>query len=309
MQINTETLSYASANGVNDVYAKLFIPADTSVKAIVQISHGMCEYIDRYQDFAHFLCEKGFLVCGNNHIGHRYSVTQDSELGFFSENDGYRHLIADVRTLTQAMKERYPGVPYFLMGHSMGSFIARLCLTEFGAEYDGAIISGTGGPNPLAGAGASTAALLCKTQGLHARSKLLENMAFGDYNKRFEKRTPKDWLTRDKAVVDTYLADPYCMFLFTNAGFRDLFTMVKLANAPQWAKALPKDLPIYLFSGAEDPVGDYGEGVRKVYQRIKDAGLFDVTLKIYKGGRHEMLNETNRAEVYDDVYDWLRRKV
>lgn len=309
MEMNTEIISYPSSNGTSDVCAKLFIPSGTEIKAILQISHGMCEYIDRYNDLARFLCEKGFLVCGNNHIGHRYSVLDDTALGFFAAKDGDQCLITDVHTLTMMMKERYPGKPYFLLGHSMGSFIARCCLAQFGADYDGAIISGTGGPNPMVKVGLTTASLLCKTKGLKSRSKMLDRMAFGDYNKRFENRTSKDWLTRDKAMIDAYVADPYCTFLFTNAAFRDLLTLTSAANAPDWAEKLPKDLPVYIFSGEEDPVGDYGAGVRKVYQMLKGAGLFDVALKLYPDGRHEMINEINRADVYTDICEWLRRKV
>ncbi|WP_312641562.1 alpha/beta fold hydrolase [Hydrogenoanaerobacterium sp.] len=309
MGYNTELISYPSANGTDTVSAKLFIPTDIDITAIVQISHGMCEYIDRYHNFAEFLCGKGFMVCGNDHIGHHHSAADAAALGFFSEKDGCSHLVADVHTLTLQMKERFPGMPYFLLGHSMGSFVARCCLADFGEEYDGAIISGTGGPNPLTGVAIKLANLLCKTQGPRKRSKLLDNLAFGKYNDRFEKRTDKDWLTRDHAIVDAYRADPNCSFLFTNAAFRDLFTLTNLANQPTWAHRLPKNLPIFIFSGEDDPVGNYGEGVQKVYEMIKDAGLFDVALKLYKGGRHEMLNELNRNAVYEDIYEWVKRKI
>lgn len=309
MDFNTETIAYPSSNGTAIVSAKLFFPAEADVKAIVQISHGMCEYIDRYRDFAEFLCAKGFLVCGNDHIGHRHSVADASQLGFFAEQGGDHFLVRDVHELTTQMRERFPDTPCFLLGHSMGSFVARCCLAEFGGEYDGALISGTGGPNPLAGSGQLLAEMLCKTGGAKKRGKLLDNLAFGGYNKRFEHRTDKDWLTRDKTVVDAYLADPFCSFRFTNAGFRDLFALTALCNAPAWAASLPRDLPVLLFSGEDDPVGDYGAGVRKVYESMKAAGMSDVTLKLYKSGRHEMLNEINHTEVYTDVYDWLKRKI
>lgn len=309
MGYNTESISYPSANGTDTVFAKLFIPTDTDLKAIVQISHGMCEYIDRYRNFAEYLCGKGYMVCGNDHIGHRHSAADTASLGFFSEKEGYSHLITDVSTLTRQMKERYPGVPYFLLGHSMGSFIARCCLADFGEEYNGAIISGTAGPNPFCGTAIKLATLLCKMQGAKKPGKLLDNITFGNYNDRFEKRTSKDWLSRDHAVVDAYLADSYCNFMFTNAAFRDLFMLNQLVNRAAWVKNLPKDLPIFIFSGEDDPVGDYGAGVQKVYEMIKQEGLFDVALKLYKGGRHEMLNELNRSEVYEDVYEWIKRKI
>ena len=309
MGYNTETLRYPSANGFSMVSAKLFLPVDTDIRAIVQISHGMCEYIDRYREFAEFLCARGIMACGNDHIGHRYSVAEPSQLGFFAGQKGDEALVEDVHALTLLMKERYPGVSYFLLGHSMGSMIARCVLAEYGADYDGAIISGTAGPEPGVNAAVALAELMCRLKGPRSPGRMLDRMAFAHYNDRFEGRTDKDWLSRDRAVVDAYRADPYCMFLFTNAAFRDLAVLRQRCNRPDWAAKLPRDLPILLFSGTEDPVGGHGEGVKKVYAMVKQAGVFDATLKLYKGGRHEMLNETNRAEVYRDVYDWLQRKI
>ena len=303
-----ETISYPSNNGVSTISAKLYIPVQRDIIAVLQISHGMCEHIERYKDFAQYLCSKGFVVCGNDHLGHKNSVTSDEQLGFFAENDGHNHLVNDIHKLTVLVKSQYPGTPYFLLGHSMGSFVARCCLASFGGEYDGAILSGTGGKNPLAPAGKKLAELLCKTQGAKKRSKLLDTLVFGSYNSRFKSRTGKEWLTRNTAVVDAYLADKNCMFLFTNSAMKDSIMLTMLANTPEYAQKLPRNLPIYLFSGTDDPVGDYGKGVQDVYDMIKKAGVFDVTLKLYKGGRHEMLNETNSAEVYDDIYEWIKRK-
>ncbi|MEG1761871.1 MAG: alpha/beta fold hydrolase [Hydrogenoanaerobacterium sp.] len=307
--MNIEDISYLSSNGTDMISAKLFVPTQTDILGVLQICHGMCEYIDRYRAFAQYLCGKGFVVCGNDHIGHKGSVKSEADLGFFGEKDGHLFLVNDVRTLTHMVKEQYPGIPYFLMGHSMGSFVARCCAARFGEEYDGLILSGTGGKNPLAAAGKRLADVFCKTQGARGRSRVLDKLIFGKYNERFEHRTEKDWLTRDKAVVDLYVADSGCAFSFTNAALRDLLELNIMSNAPEWADALPKKLSVYLFSGSEDPVGDYGKGVRQVYDSIKKAGLFDVTLKLYKGGRHEMLNEINRSEVYSDVYEWLKRKI
>ena len=308
MGFNTEAISYPSANGTDLVFAKLFLPADDDIRAIVQVSHGMCEYIDRYADFARYLCEKGIMLCGNDHIGHRHSVKTSEDLGFFAHKEGWKHLISDVHTLTAMVRDRYPSTPYYLLGHSMGSFIVRCYLGRYGRELDGVIISGTGGPHSMVAAGEQLAAALCKTQGGHARSKLLDNLAFGSYNDCFERRTSKDWLSRERSIVDAYLADPHCMFRFTNSGFRDLFTLIGLANNSAWAASVPKVLPVLLLSGEQDPVGDFGRGVRKVARMLEDAGVEDVTLRLYQGGRHEMLQETNREQVYDDIYQWLSER-
>lgn len=305
MGFNTEAISYPSSNGTDLVFAKLFLPVDTDIKAIVQICHGMCEHIDRYADFARYLCEHGVMVCGNDHIGHRHSVKSPAGLGFLAPQDGWKHLVRDAYELTRMMRERYPATPYYLLGHSMGSFVARCYMGRHGAGLSGAILSGTGGPNSNAAAGEQLANLLCRTQGMHARSKLLDKLIFGKYNNRFEQRTPKDWLSRNAAAVDAYLADPHTGFLFTNAGIRDLCTLTGLANSSAWAAAVPKALPVLLVSGDQDPVGDYGRGVRRVAHMLEGAGLSDVTLRLYRGGRHEMLQEINHLQVYDDIYKWI----
>lgn len=308
MGFNTEAISYPSSNGVDLVFAKLYIPTDTDLRAVVQICHGMCEHIDRYADFARFLCERGIMVCGNDHIGHRHSVKSPSGLGFFAPQDGWKYLIRDAYELTLLVRERYPATPYFLLGHSMGSFVARCYMGRHGARLSGAIISGTGGPNPLMRTAEQLAGALCRTQGMHGRSKLLEHLVSGNWNDRFEHRTPKDWISRDTAAVDAYIADPHTSFRFTNAGYRDLFTLSGLANNSAWADAVPKALPVLFVSGDQDPVGDYGRGVRKVVRMLEDAGLSDITLRLYRGGRHEMLNEVNRAQVYEDIYTWLAER-
>lgn len=275
------------------------------VRAVLQLSHGMVEYIDRYRPLAEYLADRGILVTGHDHLGHGASIRTKEDYGYFAEPDGNRAVLADLHAVTVLTKELYPNLPYFLLGHSMGSFVARDFLAKYGYKLQGALISGTSGGNSLAGLGIAVAKALIFLTGGKRPSRLLTAMAFGSYNKRFEKRTRYDWLSRDEAVVDAYIADAYCNFMFTARGYLDLFTVLRRVSQPEWAGCVPKELPVLLFAGEEDPVGDYGQGVKAVYDRLQRAGLRRVELKLYPGGRHEMLNEINRQEVYADVRAFL----
>ena len=244
--------------------AKIWQP-DFQAQGIVQISHGMCEYIDRYAGFAEFLTENGFIVCANNHLGHGASAASQKQLGYFAKRGGEKFLVDDLHTLTNMMKIKYPDLPILLFGHSMGSFIARNYVTKYGKELSAVIFCGTSGA----------------------------------------RRTKFDWLSRDEKVVDQYLADPYCDFTFTASAFEDLFTLLLQCSDPEWFSTYPKTLPTLLISGDMDPVGDYGKGVSYVYKTLISAGVRDVRMKLYEGARHELLNEINRQEVYEDILQWI----
>lgn len=299
------TVSFLSSDGTNTVQGWIYIPHGQP-KALLQISHGMCEYIGRYHWFMERLCKEGFVVFGSDHIGHGASSPEEN-YGFFGEQNGYLHLVEDLHTMTQQVKEQYPQLPLFLFGHSMGSFVARLYTQRYGNELQGAIYCGSSGPNPLASMGIFAANMGIKLKGEKWRSSLLNNMAFGSYNSKYKpQRTTHDWLTRDEAVVDRYLQDPKCTFLFTAAGFRDLFTMVSCCNSQEWYSALPKQLPILLISGDMDPVGDYGKGIKTVKEQLLKQGLRDVSMILYPQARHELLNEINKEEVFADLLRWLQ---
>jgi len=301
-----EEIRFPSANGTDTIYATIWHSTEKVPVGVVQIVHGMCEYIDRYDAFARFLAEEGFVVCGDDHLGHGRSAGENG-LGYFAPQNGWDYMVEDLHQLAQTMKQRYPQLPYFMLGHSMGSFLARLYMTRYGEELDGALISGTSGPNPAVNAGIMLTKAIIKSKGPFHHSNLLQAMAFGSYNKRCEpKRTPYDWVTRDDAVVDTYANDPWCTYTFTASAFLDLFIMISKISSPDWALGIPKKLPVYLYSGDMDPVGDYGKGVQTVYNRIRNAGVKDTTLKLYEGARHEPHNELNREEVYADVAAWLK---
>ncbi|MDD3429058.1 MAG: alpha/beta fold hydrolase [Oscillospiraceae bacterium] len=307
MSMLKKNVLYKSASGKDTVHGYVYTQEGVQPKAILQISHGMCEYIGRYEDFAEFLTESGYVVCGNDHLGHGETSSDGGEDGFFAEKGGANFVLQDLHQMTKEVKALYPGLPLFLMGHSMGSFFARKYAVTYPQELTGGlIISGTGGPNPLAGVGIRLASLIKKIKGSHYHSKMINNMAFGAYCKRFENPlTEYDWVSSDKKTIETYTADPKCMFTFTVSAFYDMLITNASVNRESWASGLDVDVPIYIFSGGMDPVGDYGEGVKKVYNYVKNAGVKDVSYKLYDKGRHEMLNEVNRKDVYSDVLNWL----
>ena len=299
---------FTSADGKSRVHGWVYAPQGEIV-GLLQITHGMCEYIGRYRWFMEAMAEQGFVVFGHDHIGHGDS-SQPEEYGFFGEKDGWKHLVADVQKMSLIVREKYPNLPLYLFGHSMGSFVARLYLQKYGNEIDGAILSGTCGPNPMAKAGITAASAVIKLKGPLHRCGILRKMAFSGYNSKYKpQRTTHDWLTRDEAVVDTYLNDPKCNFCFTACGFRDLFTMVSKCNSREWFASLPKDLPILLISGDMDPVGGYGKGIEKVVENLLMNGMGDVSLCLYPEARHELLNESNKEEVLADVQFWLKERL
>lgn len=303
--------TFPSSSGLADIYAFSFAPDNPdNVKGVVQICHGMAEHSARYADFAKFLSENGYAVFINDHLGHGKSVAAESELGYFGDKSGDHDLVSDAKLLTDIAKNEYPDKPFFIFGHSMGSFIARSYAEKFGIALDGAIFCGTSGANPAAGAAIKIAQFVAARKGTHHRSELINKVAFGSYNKRIaEPKTPFDWLTRDSAVVEEYMNDPLCGFLFTAPGYRDLFTLLRGVSQSSWYANIPYILPILLISGKDDPVGEYGKGVRQVFRDLKKSGHGSTQMKLYDGCRHEILNELNKAQVYDDVLEWLNSNI
>ncbi|MEG0769738.1 MAG: alpha/beta hydrolase [Ruthenibacterium sp.] len=305
-KVTKDTVRYKSANGTDEIVGYYYTCEEIKPKAVLQISHGMCEYIGRYDAFADYMAQHGYAVCGNDHLGHGETSRGEGGVdGYFADKDGRKYVLQDLHRMNCLASKRFPGLPILLLGHSMGSFFARLYAGTYPETIQGLILSGTGGPNPLGGIGMVLTSLIGKIRGTQHRSKLVHNMAFGAYLKKIDKpSTVYDWISRDKEIVDTYSKDPKCTYTFTVSAFHELMATLKAVNAPAWAQKLHKDLPVYLFSGAMDPVGDYGKGVQSVCAQMQDAGLTDVSLRLYEGGRHEMLNETNRTDVYADVLAW-----
>ncbi|MGI6180545.1 MAG: alpha/beta fold hydrolase [Agathobaculum sp.] len=310
MNIKCTQNIYKSSNGVSNVTYYILVPEDVEVRGIIQISHGMCEYFSRYTAFAKYLCGLGFIVCGNDHIGHGASVSRDAELGFFATRDGWKYLVEDVKQLTDLMQRRYADLPYFLLGHSMGSLIARLYLTDYGERLAGCILIGTAGPNPMAASGARFADSIAHSRGVTYRSGLLENITFKGYNRKIKQpHSVFDWLSRDEDVVSLYQSDEKCNFIFTAAGFRDLYTLCARANANHTFRRTPRTLPLLFLAGDKDPVGKYGDGVRRVVNLYRSAGVKNIEVIFYKDARHEVLNELGRLDAFGDISRWLEAQL
>lgn len=307
MPVLKEEFTYTSVVGDADIHAISWKP-DGEIKAVLQIVHGMAEYIDRYDKFARWFAERGIAVYGNDHLGHGLSVNDTYPLGYFgTKNENGFVFRDDAKALTDLAKAENPGVPYVLFGHSMGSFLARTYLAKYGDGLDAAVICGTAGPNPLIGAALVASKLFSKTSP-KAGGKVMDNLAFGSYNNKTDKRTTFDWLSVEETNVDAYIADPLCGFLFSNQGFRDLITLNNYMVKDEVFEGAPADLPIFLIAGAEDPVGAYGKGVQQTYDAYKK-GHSDVTMKLYEGKRHEIHNEADGETVYQDILAFIEEKV
>ena len=301
---------FPSTNGKNKILARICTP-DKPPKAVVQIAHGIAEHISRYDPFMFFLAENGYVAVGNDHLGHGLSAENEDGLGIFDTQNGWTYAVDDMKALRDQVRQEFHDIPYIFFGHSMGSFLTRTYLIRYPDQYDAAILSGTGQQSPaLINAGFFAANLLTLLRGPEADGKLLNDMAFGSYCKKIDNpRTPFDWLSTNGENVDRYIADPLCGFVAKCSMYRDMMGGLKFLTKQSNIDKMNKDAPIYFMSGAEDPVGDYGAGVEKAYRAFCDAGLHDVTMKLYPGGRHEMLNETNREEVMQDILAWLDQRV
>ena len=301
---------YESSTGKNQIHARICTP-DGTPRGIVQIAHGIAEHINRYEDFMRFLAENGFVAVGNDHLGHGKSIARLEEQGIFAENDGWNYVVEDMKKLRELVTEQFPNLPYVFFGHSMGSFLTRTFLILHPDLYDAAILSGTGHQSPaLVNGGFLAAELMTKLKGPRSSGQALNDMAFGSYCKRIENpRTPFDWLSRDSETVDKYIADPLCGFVCKTSLYRDMMGGLKFLTSQKNINKMNKDAPIYFMSGAEDPVGDYGAGVETAYKAFCRAGLKDVMIRLYPGGRHEMLNELNRDDVMQDILNWLNEKM
>ena len=298
MKFTLREKKFPSATGLCDIRYRMWVPEEAH--AALQITHGMAEHIDRYEEFASFLAENGVLVYGNDIASHGKSIREGMPKGYFGDKNGWDAIVQDMRTMRSLVKADYPGIPFILLGHSMGSFLARTYAGRDGADFDAYIFSGTAGANPVLAIGKLIAKAEIKKTGGKLPSIQLFNMSFGSYNKAFRpNRTVNDWLSRDEAKVDAYVADENCGFPFTAHAMFDVFTGLTEISSEAWAKRLPKR-PILLMSGAKDPVGNSGKGIKQVFGWLKKAGLAP-ELKLYEDGRHEMLNEINRKDVYNDV--------
>lgn len=293
--------------GVRNNYAVLY-PVDDPV-GVVQIVHGICEYIGRYEPFIHFLNDQGFIVCGEDHVGHGQTVADNDELGVFPKQ--WADLVEDVADLQKQVANKYPKLPYIMLGHSMGSFLVRTYAEKYGNRLDGLIIMGTGQmPIALTTLGIGIANLVGLIKGDRYRSILLKQLSTGTYNKKFKPlKTPVEWLSCDLEVQKAYMKDPKCAFLPTVSMQKLLFKGAHHISRTYNIRKMPKNLPILLLSGSQDPVGGFGIGVLRYYERLIRVGMDDASLKLYPHCRHEILNEYSKQAVFQDIRDWILNKI
>lgn len=297
------------SKGAGRIHACKWTPEEQP-RAVVQIVHGIAEFVERYDDFANFLTGHGFAVVAEDHMGHGQSINAEGIQGYF--HGGWFTAVEDTMQLMYDTRKEYPGIPYILFGHSMGSFMARTILCQYpDSGIQGAVICGTGWQPAFA-----LPALIKVIEGLCKRgyetkpNEMLQGIVFGSYNKKVEHpRTAYDWLTRDAKIVDEYIAHPLCGFTACAGLLRDMMKGICFIEQPENLAAMRKDLPVFFIAGGDDPVGPYGKGVEKCAQMFQKAGMTDVKTRIYPLCRHEILNEINREEVYGDVLKWINSKI
>lgn len=300
---------YFDSVGAGKIHCCQWKP-DGEIKAVVQIVHGIAEYIERYDDFANYLNARGWLVVAEDHMGHGQSINGEGIQGYF--HGGWFAAVADTYHLLKTTKEAYPGIPYVLFGHSMGSFMTRSILCKYpDSGITAAVICGTGWqPKAVVTAGIGICQAVCKKSGEQNPNEKLQNVVFGSYNSRVEHpRTPYDWLSRDAKVVDAYIAHPLCGFTASCGLLRDMMIGIRFVEQKANLARMNKELPVLFLSGGDDPVGNYGKGVRQAAKAFRNAGMKHVTERIYPLGRHEILNEINRDEVYQQTAAWIAQQI
>lgn len=304
-----EDFRFESADKKTQIHAVKWMPDTGEWAAILQITHGMQEHINRYQEFAEYLTDRGFLVVGHDHLGHGESVCDENAYGFFAEQSPSDTLISDMHTLRTIIQKENPDIPYFMLGHSMGSYMLRKYITLHHDHLRGVIIVGTGSmPDATMKFGMKLCRFLGKIRGWHYKSPLVKRMSYMGPYQQYDltgKNIANNWLTKDIQLVEKFYADPVCGFDFTVNGYYGLMEAVYYDNQPENIAKIPRKLPLFIVSGAKDPVGDMGKGVKKAYKQYEDAGLSDITWKLYENDRHEILNEVDRKDVYEDIYAWM----
>jgi Lysophospholipase len=308
--MKTEHFEYLSNDKLTKIHGIRWIP-EGEIKGILQISHGMAEYVNRYDEFASYLAQKGILVTGNDHLGHGKSITHKENEGFFSEKNGNENVIEDIRGLQDLTKREYPNLPYYILGHSMGSHLLRQYICIYGNTIEGAIYSGAGNMFNV-GIKLSMTVIkgIAKVKGWNYSSEGVDKLAIGGFNKKIKNaRTSKDWLSRNEKNVDEYIKDEKCGFSFTVNAYYNMLKGMDFAFNRKNIKKIPKDLPILMIAGDKDPVGHHGKDILAIAKQYKKMGIRQVEYVLYKDDRHEILNETDRDKVYRDIYVWLGHQI
>lgn len=303
MSYQVKELNVKSTDGIHTLKGKIYIPSG-EIKGLFHVVHGMTEYIDRYKMLFEAIANEGYICFGVDNLGHGKSTKDESELGFIARKNGYKYLVDDVLAVANEVKKEYPDKKYILMGHSMGSFIVRLAAPKFNGDISKLIVCGTAGPNPACDIGLFMIDVIKLIKGEKAHSLFTEGIIFGAYNKRFKENSKFAWLTKDSAVIDAYENDKYCNFHFTLSALRDLVTLNKLCNLDKWYNDLRKDLPTLLIAGDNDPVGDYGKGVKKVFDRLIKTG-HTANIILYENCRHEILKDSLKEKVISDILEFI----
>ena len=309
----TEEFTFPSSDGKTTIHAVKWRPDEGEVRAVLQIAHGMIEYINRYTPLAEFLTTRGIAVVGHDHLGHGQSVTSEAEWGYFGMPNPSNLLVEDMHTLRTMIQKEYPDVPYFMAGHSMGSYLLRKYLGFHSDNLCGVILLGTGyEPEKKIAFGMKTCTLLAKIHNWHYRSKFVTAASFGKDYRKYDltgKNTANSWLSKDEDIVKNYYEDPACRFMFTLNGYMGLYEAIAYSCNQENVNRYPKDIPVFLMSGADDPVGNFGVGVKKVYDMLMTAQMEDITYRIYENDRHEILNETDKDAVYSDLLAWINVRI
>lgn len=294
-----------------EIFVYQWMREDQAIRGIMQISHGMAETAARYKRFANVLTENGFVVYANDHRGHGKSADNIDKLGYLGEDDGFKLLVDDIARLTYRIRKEHPNLPIYLFGHSMGSFAAQRYIMDYPNEINGLILAGSNGEQGFTlTAGKIISKIEMLFRGKKAKSKLMNTLTFGSYNKHFEPQTTgSEWLTRDKEELAKYLANPYCGTIFPTSFYYYFLDSLQYIEAEDNFHKIPTALPIFIISGDQDPVGDFGQGVVKLKERYENQGVKDLEIKLYKGARHELLNEINRDKVTEDIINWLERRL
>lgn len=309
MSVEPDSIVIVTADGT-PLHVRRWLPSGEP-KAVVQIAHGMAEHSGRYQRFADRLTAAGYAVYAGDHRGHGRTARTPRDRGYFTDRDGFDTVVADLDLVGERARGDYPDLPFILFGHSMGSFLSRAYAIAHGDKLDALVLSGTAAsPGLLGKVGRFIATAEGRLRGRRHPSKLMNTLSFGQYNKAFKpNRTEYDWLSRDPAEVDAYIADPDAGGIFTAGFYADLLGGLARVNDDAEVARIPKTLPVYVVSGSDDPVGGHATGVRQVADQLVRSGVRDVSLKLWPQGRHELLNETNRDEVMDDLVRWLDSQV
>ncbi len=301
---------YKLPTGNSEIHVYSWLPDNEhSIKAVMQIVHGMAEHGKRYADFANYLTSNGFAVFACDHRGHGKTAKNRDELGFFANENGWNLVVEDLKALSRHIKEQFHEKPFFVFGHSMGSLLTRNYIMQPPLKLSGVILSGTAGKQGVLGAfGVVLTQILMLFNKKNSKSPLMNNLGFGAYNKQFQPvRTEFDWLSRNNEEVDKYIKDEYCGFLFSLKAYNDLLKGLIYVNKQQNINKTASNLPICLVAGNNDPVGNNGRGVTQVYNAFIKAGIQRIQLKLFDDCRHEILNETNKTEVYDFVLNWCNK--